>query len=283
MAETAEVEQIRECTNVDINNFTNINIKNGTTASCSANLASNALNTANANNAINECIASNSPMNSLSASFQHHPLASQNFNITSDATSNRRNNSAQNLSNILLHQQTSIASTPIVSSSNVAPSRKCEYLKATMRLKKSLVLPDEFFSSDEVTCYCQSCYKVDGDCTTTKKGEPPAEYVIPIGWARFPLKQSINANQIPQLTTDKWHVAFYGTRLDSIRYKDFLVLYLFEAAYKEFCCLLQMDFGQRRIAIQGTTGRQLSDHQHNYRRPKPTSRVLSKHQKHDDP
>ncbi|KYN19197.1 Neuralized-like protein 4 [Trachymyrmex cornetzi] len=98
-----------------------------------------------------------------------------------------------------------------------ADLEKCDYLKACMQLKKSLVLPDEFFSADEILCYCNVCYKLDGDNATCKKGEPPAEFAIPVGWTRFPLKQSINANQIPQSTTDKWHVAFYGIRLDAIR------------------------------------------------------------------
>lgn len=86
-----------------------------------------------------------------------------------------------------------------------------------MRLKKSLVLPDEFFSLEDILCYCNNCYKVEGDSAICKKGEPPAEFAVPIGWTRFPLKQSINANQIPQNAIDKWHVAFYGIRLDAIR------------------------------------------------------------------
>ena len=109
----------------------------------------------------------------------------------------------------------SLPSTPLGSS--VSSSKKCEYLKACIRLKKSLVLPDEFFSVDEILCYCSSCYKVEGDSVICKKGEPLAEFAIPIGWARFPLRQSINANQIPQGTFDKWHVAFYGTKLDAVR------------------------------------------------------------------
>ncbi|KYN07792.1 Neuralized-like protein 4 [Cyphomyrmex costatus] len=110
----------------------------------------------------------------------------------------------------------SLPSTPL-GSTVVTSSRKCDYLRACMQLKKSLVLPDEFFSADEILCYCSVCYKLDGDDATCKKGEPPAKFTIPVGWARFPLKQSINANQIPQSTTDKWHVAFYGIGLDAIR------------------------------------------------------------------
>ncbi|KOC67724.1 Neuralized-like protein 4 [Habropoda laboriosa] len=120
-----------------------------------------------------------------------------------------------NAPSLQLLQAPSLPSTPL--GTNIIPSKKCEYLKTCMRLKKSLVLPDEFFSLEDVLCYCSNCYKVEGDSAICKKGEPPAEFAVPIGWTRFPLKQSINANQIPHSTTDKWHVAFYGIRLDAIR------------------------------------------------------------------
>lgn len=121
--------------------------------------------------------------------------------------------------NTLTSAHPSMPSTPLATSNNFVgpPSKKCEYLKACMRLKKSLVLPDEFFSLDEILCYCSSCFKVEGDSVVCKKGEPLAEFTIPIGWVRFPLKHSINSNQVPQSITDKWHVAFYGTRIDTVR------------------------------------------------------------------
>ncbi|CAK9826969.1 Neuralized-like protein 4 [Anthophora retusa] len=245
-----------ECTNVEINNVTNINIKNGT-ANSTSNITN--LNT-NANNAINESIASNSQGNNLSTSHQNNTSinmlsSSQTFssqNTLSNATSDISNTvsssfndvrsnvscwnntvtvdnsiggnttilgqntiSIHNAPSLQLLQAPSLPSTPL--GMNIIPSKKCEYLKTCMRLKKSLVLPDEFFSLEDVLCYCSNCYKVEGDSAICKKGEPPAEFAIPIGWTRFPLKQSINANQIPQSTIDKWHVAFYGIRLDAIR------------------------------------------------------------------
>ncbi|CAL7942693.1 unnamed protein product [Xylocopa violacea] len=246
-----------ECTNVEINNATNINIKNGT-ANSTSNITN--LNT-NANNAINESIASNSQGNNLNSSHQnnasvntlsssqmnssfssqHTPnnamsdisnTVSSTFNelrsnISWNNTMSIDNNvdentmlgqntiSVQNVPSLQLLQAPSLPSTPL--GTNVISSKKCEYLKACMRLKKSLVLPDEFFSLEDVLCYCNNCFKVERDSTICKKGEPPAEFALPVGWTRFPLKQSINANQIPQNTTDKWHVAFYGIRLDAIR------------------------------------------------------------------
>ncbi|KAK1117500.1 hypothetical protein K0M31_016533 [Melipona bicolor] len=239
-----------ECTNVEINNATNINIKNGT-ANSTNNITN--LNT-NANNAINESIVSNSQGNNISSSHQNNTSvnilsSSQTFssqitlsNVTSDISntvSSSFNEMRSNMSwnntisvdnsiggNTILGQNTvSIHNAPLLHSllpstplgTNIIPTKKCEYLKACMRLKKSLVLPDEFFSLEDVLCYCNNCYKVEGDSAICKKGEPPAEFAVPIGWTRFPLKQSINANQIPQSTTDKWHVAFYSIRLDAIR------------------------------------------------------------------
>lgn len=40
------------------------------------------------------------------------------------------------------------------------------------------------------------------------KGDPPTEYSIPMGWAKFPLKRHPSAND----KIDTWQVAFYGTR-----------------------------------------------------------------------
>lgn len=242
-----------ECTNVEINNATNINIKNGMVASASNMSSLNAaITSTNANNAINESIASNSQVSSISTTQQNNPPTSGNVSLSSFPCQNVMTNTAPNnmtvvsspnngcagylwsrsmsrdnsfIGNIFPSQNMTASSIPLMpslpstplGSMTVASSKKCDYLKACMQLKRSLVLPDEFFSSDEVLCYCSACYKVDGDNAICKKGEPPAEFAIPVGWARFPLKQSINANQIPQSTTDKWHVAFYDIRLDAIR------------------------------------------------------------------
>lgn len=243
-----------ECTNVEINNATNINIKNGCATNCNhMSSLSTAITSANANNAINESIASNSSnlnnasnnalstsQNSITSPSQNHLLSSSQINVSTSSqninSNQNRNNQAQNncISNSFignqlndshhaLHNSSSFSSAPVPSlpstplAVQVTTAKKCEYLKACLRFKKSLVLPEEFFSVDDTSCYCNSCFKAEGDGAVCRKGEPPSEFALPVGWVRFPLKQSINAIQIPQNTLDKWHVAFYGTRLDAIR------------------------------------------------------------------
>lgn len=44
--------------------------------------------------------------------------------------------------------------------------------------------------------------------TYKMKGEPPTEYSIPMGWAKFPLKKHPCSND----KIDTWQVAFYGTK-----------------------------------------------------------------------
>ncbi|XP_046742176.1 neuralized-like protein 4 [Diprion similis] len=244
-----------ECTNVEINNATNINIKNGCAANCShmSNL-STAITSTNANNAINESIASNSSnqnnvsnnalsmsQNSVTSTSQNHLSSSSQVNVSMSSqdsnTNQNRNNQTQNNtvtnsfvanmhneSHHVVHNSSSFSSLPITSlpstplAVHITSAKKCEYLKACLRFKKSLVLPEEFFTGEDISCYCSSCFKAEGDSVICRKGEPPSEFAFPVGWVRFPLKPTINAIQIPQNTLDKWHVAFYGTRLDAIRW-----------------------------------------------------------------
>ncbi|XP_063987913.1 neuralized-like protein 4 [Diachasmimorpha longicaudata] len=232
-----------DCTNVELNNATNINIRNGSAAS-SSNMSSlsTAIQSTNANNAVNESIASNNQISNIIGHDNCQDNSTCNNLAATSSVSNAtvngqeqpqgqmsKSNSAITPNQISIPQspQPSVTPSRIFSSPSIphinsaviiTSAKQCEYLKACGRLKKSLVLPDEFFSLDEVVCYCSGCYKIDSDSLICKKGEPPAEFAIPIGWVKFPLKQSINANQIPQSTTDKWHVAFYGIRLNAIRW-----------------------------------------------------------------
>lgn len=40
---------------------------------------------------------------------------------------------------------------------NISENKDCEYLKLVMAFKRTLVLPDVFFSYDSVVCYCTVC------------------------------------------------------------------------------------------------------------------------------
>ncbi|XP_055706492.1 neuralized-like protein 4 isoform X2 [Phlebotomus papatasi] len=83
-------------------------------------------------------------------------------------------------------------------------NRDCEYRKMVSEFKKTLVLPDAFFSYDYPTCYC-------ADCAIT-----PLAFVVR-GWVRFKLNQeTCNSGGLSTECTD-WTTAFYLSRVDRIR------------------------------------------------------------------
>ncbi len=66
----------------------------------------------------------------------------------------------------------------------------CEYLSLCSRFRSSLALPASHFSpakEDRPTCFCRSCHRLRGEAAYAKKGDPPREYALPIGWCRFPV------------------------------------------------------------------------------------------------
>ncbi|KAK7792172.1 hypothetical protein R5R35_005131 [Gryllus longicercus] len=99
------------------------------------------------------------------------------------------------------------------SASHTTVNKNCEYQNTCLRFKNILGLPDGFFNSDYNVCYCETCYKLRGDEAYTHKGDPPVEYGVPFGWCRFSLRPPPGA----EVPSDKWHVAFYGTKLGDIR------------------------------------------------------------------
>lgn len=99
------------------------------------------------------------------------------------------------------------------SASQTAIHKNCEYQNACSRFKNVLGLPDGFFNCDYNVCYCETCYKLRGDQAYNHKGDPPVEYGVPFGWCRFALRQPPGV----EVPSDKWHVAFYGTKLGDIR------------------------------------------------------------------
>ncbi|KAK9728651.1 Neuralized [Popillia japonica] len=101
----------------------------------------------------------------------------------------------------------SITNNSVPKMSPLTPSRSipCPYQDACEKFKKSLFLPDEFFTGDDAICYCSSCFKIRRHDTETYKDE------FIQGWVKFSLRNFSN------LQTDKWHVAYYGTKLSTIR------------------------------------------------------------------
>nr|CAD7453424.1 unnamed protein product [Timema tahoe] len=112
-------------------------------------------------------------------------------------------------------------------------SKNCDYLNTCTRFKNLLGIPgtvciaaeennsatfvvfllEGFFLRDHSVCYCEACHKLRGAQAYNHKGDPPVEYAVPCGWCRFTLRRQPGAD----VASDKWHVAFYGTRLSDIR------------------------------------------------------------------
>ncbi|XP_025081591.1 neuralized-like protein 4 isoform X2 [Pomacea canaliculata] len=94
-------------------------------------------------------------------------------------------------------------------------SRICEYFNICTRLKASLGLPDGYFDSQQMTCFCEACHKLRGDDLYHKRGDPPRDYALPYGWCRFALRPQCKAHSLN--VAEKWHTAYHGTRLDLVR------------------------------------------------------------------
>src|SRR5436309_2728967 len=67
----------------------------------------------------------------------------------------------------------------------------------------------QYFIDDQTVCYCETCSQLRGDELYYRKGEPPREFTLPLGWCKFRLKLSPSALELG--STDKWHIAFHGT------------------------------------------------------------------------
>ncbi|XP_057662897.1 neuralized-like protein 4 [Diorhabda carinulata] len=97
-----------------------------------------------------------------------------------------------------------IASTSTSTISSVVPKtpntplKSCAYKEEVEKLKERLLLPDHYFTREEPTCYCHYCFK--------QKTEDKENLS---GWVRFPILEN--------MSTDKWHTAFYFSKLGGIR------------------------------------------------------------------
>ncbi|KAL3868573.1 hypothetical protein ACJMK2_041374 [Sinanodonta woodiana] len=66
-------------------------------------------------------------------------------------------------------------------------------------------------------CFCSSCHTSRGDNKVYPRGNPPKNYILPLGWRRF----GLNVHHIPKgFTTDEifttWHMAFHGTHINTL-------------------------------------------------------------------
>ncbi|KAL5014249.1 hypothetical protein ScPMuIL_008519 [Solemya velum] len=145
---------------------------------------------------------------------------------------------------------------------NRAPSetnivRNCEYQNICSRVKAQLGLPDGFFDCQYNVCFCETCHKIRGDEMYLKKGDPPREYAVPFGWCRFSLRIQNKAHVLN--VSDKWHSAFSGAQVDSVRrILDFGDLHIpGESASGENVLLSQPDVCSEKFRPDGYAVKQI--------------------------
>ncbi|XP_005104477.1 neuralized-like protein 4 [Aplysia californica] len=92
--------------------------------------------------------------------------------------------------------------------------RHCEYLNICNRFRASLALPDGYFEGPP-SCFCSACHKARGDDPHHQRGDPPKDFVLPVGWCRYLLRAPNKAHALN--VADKWHCAYHGSRISEVR------------------------------------------------------------------
>jgi len=96
-------------------------------------------------------------------------------------------------------------------------SRHCEYLVLCQNFKDTLGLPNVFFDTCQITCYCETCHKLRHEDVIQLQGDPKQKYALPIGWAKFPLKLPHDRTGNGNEDQESWHVAYHGTNPGWVR------------------------------------------------------------------
>ncbi|CAH1250763.1 NEURL4 [Branchiostoma lanceolatum] len=93
----------------------------------------------------------------------------------------------------------------------------CDYQLACLRFKKSLGIPESYFSHEQDKCFCETCHKARGDDDYYTRGEPEKKYAVPVGWTRFGLSLNPSFKDSELNVFDNWHRAYHGTDPDVVK------------------------------------------------------------------
>jgi hypothetical protein len=90
---------------------------------------------------------------------------------------------------------------------------QCYYQEGCVRFLNYLNIPVSLFDVNALNpCYCDHCCQ-EVETPLYKKGDPPREYSMPMGWCRF---QFMASDRIPAEAASSWNMAFMSLSADQI-------------------------------------------------------------------
>ncbi|XP_055625831.1 neuralized-like protein 4 [Toxorhynchites rutilus septentrionalis] len=129
-------------------------------------------------------------------------------NTLSGATNAANHHRSSNIVEVVEDHIRSSRANSISSSSvlSVMENKDCEYLKLVMGFKRTLMLPDVFFTGDSFACFCDGCV-------------PSLHNSAVKGWARFKINpQTLSSSCATNTSEDSvWTTVYYNARVEKIR------------------------------------------------------------------
>lgn len=125
----------------------------------------------------------------------------------SDYTNSHSEQSSANVSILDTILDLSLMSSASSMGAVPATTAPCDYLKLVMGFKRTLMLPEVFFTSDAPQCFCETCIGASAAVNPLKN------------WTRFIINQQAVHGSNSQNTSDPnvWTTVFYNARVDKIR------------------------------------------------------------------
>lgn len=132
-------------------------------------------------------------------------MLSHTSNVATNAASNQHRSNVVEVAedHMRSSRANSISSSSVLS---VMENKDCDYLKLVMGFKRTLMLPDVFFTGDSFACYCDGCV-------------PSLHNSAVKGWARFKINpQTLSSSCATNTSEDSvWTTVYYNARVEKIR------------------------------------------------------------------
>ena len=97
-------------------------------------------------------------------------------------------------------------------------SGNCKYQQECAKFFKTLGIDKKYLNPKKDHCFCLECRKKDKkpNPKVFKRGKPPSDYVLPIGWTRFGIIPACSEQELSKYY-ETGHIAYHGTLSDTIK------------------------------------------------------------------